>query len=150
MKTNYRLPLSLIISILLIVLCDVVFTLLGQPDSYWIDSAKVSEGSPLGVATLSSSPLAFIVFMSLYMIFWGFVLRIVNIKYSIPITIALAFGHIAGSSSWIGILTYKFFGHNNNFLAWYIMLAYVSLFSLIIGYFIYKEIHSFNPKSLKS
>ncbi|GAB4158541.1 MAG: hypothetical protein Fur003_2370 [Candidatus Dojkabacteria bacterium] len=142
-----KLPKPIIPPIIAAIFCDLFFTLLGQPDSYWNDASKVSEGSPLGVLTLSNSPFTFILFMILYALFIIFLLKKLNFRLALPLGITVALGHIYGSSSWISLLTYKVLGHDKAFLSWYLLIGYLGLWACLFSWVIYKMIKGINETS---
>lgn len=53
--------------VILVMALDFLFTVIGQPNSYWINSANVNEGSPLGFNLLKINPFLFLIFCAVYL-----------------------------------------------------------------------------------
>jgi hypothetical protein len=83
-------------------LLDAGLTLHGQTEFYWTSNySQVSEGSPTFHQLLSIHPLAFVVGQAVWMaIFIAFLLLVPDVLALIA-SIAITFGHTAGSATWI-------------------------------------------------
>ncbi|MDD5145321.1 MAG: hypothetical protein PHF44_00510 [Candidatus Pacebacteria bacterium] len=121
--------------VILVMLFDLVFTLVGQPKMYWKFSYEFfNEGSPLGEILLGHHPVIFILFFAAYMFFVLFLTT--NLKRPFNIIFAMGFflGHAWGSSSWVPGIAGKLFQIKNP--------AYINDWYFIIGYFIFISIIS--------
>ncbi len=122
--------------IILVMILDLVFTLVGQPKYYWGNYLFLSEGSPLGKVLLSWHPAYFVLFFILYLLFVLFL--ITNLKKPLNIIVALSFflGHIWGSASWIPVLLYHF--SQISVGSWYLTIGYFIIISIVSGFCINK------------
>jgi len=137
MKNPFSNTNVLIISpVIMVILLDVIFTLVGQPKSYWQNYTLFNEGSPLG-QILMLSPIYFISFMIVYIVLIS--ILIVNLKRPFNIMIGIGFflGHFWGSSTWLYIIIKKLTGiyiMND----WYLVVGYIIVISIISGFCINK------------
>jgi len=118
--------------LILVMVLDFAFTLIGQPESYWQDHLFFNEGSPLGNLLLPVSPIYFALFFIFYLLFVLFLA--VNLKKPLNIMIFTGFflGHSLGSASWVSLLFYRFFQISIN--SWYLIIGYIVLISIISGF----------------
>ena len=130
--------------IILVMILDLVFTLLGQPPSYWQNYNLFNEGSPLGIILLSIHPAYLILFFILYLLFVLFL--ITNLKKPLKIIVALSFflGHIWGSVSWIPVLLYNF--SQIQIDGWYLSIGYFIIISIVSGFCINKWLKTKNEQ----
>ena len=136
-KNPFSKPSILIfIPVILVMILDLTFTLVGQPDHYWENYSLLNESSPLGASLLSLHPGYFIVFFVFYFLFVLFL--IVNLKRPLNIIVALSFflGHAWGSSSWIPILAYRYTSIYID--SWYLMIGYFIIIAVASGFCINK------------
>lgn len=91
----------LIILMVIVMILDFSFTLLGQPIEYLENYQLVSEGSPMGKLLLPVHPLAFIsvfifwVFLAIYLV------RILKPPWDIMFGTGVILGHFHGSIAWV-------------------------------------------------
>jgi hypothetical protein len=120
--------------VIMVMLFDGVFTLVGQPERYWQDYSLFNEGSPLG-QVLMLHPLYFILFFIFYILFVMFLAA--NLKRPINIMVAVSFflGHAWGGASWTPRIFYLLTGiHITG--DWYPAIGYFVLISIVSGFFI--------------
>lgn len=139
MKINN--PLSknnlLILSpVILVMLFDFIFTLVGQPEIYWTVSYELfNEGSPLGPILFGYHPGIFVLFFTLYLLFVLFLST--NLKRPLNIMVAIGFflGHAWGSSSWLSTLVLRFASFETyvSFNEWYLAIGYFIVIAIISG-----------------
>ena len=128
--------LLLLAPLALVMLLDMVFTLVGQPDYYWQNYQLFNEGSPLG-QSLMLNPAYFLLFFAFYIPFVLFLT--VNLRRPFNIIVYLVFflGHAWGSSSWVPSMFYKATGiyPTEN---WYLIIGYFATVAVISGFCINK------------
>lgn len=122
--------------VILVMLFDLIFTLVGQSEIYWTKSYRFfNEGSPLGEILLGYHPGYFVLFFVFYLLFVLFLTT--NLKRPLNIIVAIGFflGHVWGSSSWIPLLVLRFSSYKNylNFNEWYPTIGYFILIAIISG-----------------
>ncbi|MFA6982062.1 MAG: hypothetical protein WC243_03515 [Patescibacteria group bacterium] len=146
-----KLPRQFIYPVILVILLDIFFTLLGQPKEYWNNPIKVQEGSPFGVLTLSSSPWLFLSAMLIYTIIVSTALRKLPFYLGVFGTISFFLGHVWGSSSWTYTLFLKYITKNPKleFAHWYVMVGYLLLISLTTTLWIGKYLKK-NPQQVNN
>ncbi len=122
--------------VILVMVLDFAFTLVGQPKYYWGNYLFFNEGSPLGKILLSWHPAYFILFFILYLFFVLFL--IINLKRPLNIMVAIGFflGHVWGSASWVPLLFPRFF--QVQIESWYLTIGYFIIISAISGFCISK------------
>jgi len=131
-KTSILITAPLMLTMLL----DGVFTLVGQPAEYWQNYALFNEGSPLG-QILMLNPLYFISFFIIYLVLVPFI--VVNVKrpFSIMIWLGFFLGHVWGASTWV----YRIFADLTGIYdisRWYLVVGYIIIISVVAGIFISK------------
>ena len=122
--------------LLLVLLIDLIFTLVGQPEIYWQNYNFYNEGSPLGIFFLSQHPGYFLLF---YIFYVAVVLLVAtNLKRPFNIVWAISFflGHVWGSATWVDNIFYKFFPDYSFVDNWYLKIFYFILVGAISGFFI--------------
>jgi hypothetical protein len=119
--------------VVLVMVLDGIFTLAGQPDSYWQDYSSFNEGSPLG-QILMLNPVHFVAFFIFYLLIVLFL--IVNIKRPFNIIVAMGFflGHSWGSATWVRTIIYNLTGTQADY--WYSVVGYFIVVAIISGFFI--------------
>ena len=131
-----KFPEQVIPPILLVMVFDLVFTILGQPKGYWGNYSLVNEGSPLGFSLLSRTPFLFIVFFVFYLVVVYFLLKKLPIIFSLPLAITLFIGHVWGSSTWLPIL-YRNIGFETfAFYNCWLKIGYFIILAMITSFFI--------------
>ena len=133
-----RFPKLLIAPVILIVLLDLAFTLIGQPKQYWQDFSKLNEGSPLGVVTLSQNPRFFVAFILIYISLIYILLRKLPLFLSVFLAISFYLGHVYGSSTWVYIVFKKISksAYHYEFISWYITVGYIVMVSFATSLFV--------------
>ncbi|OHA88477.1 MAG: hypothetical protein A2653_00510 [Candidatus Zambryskibacteria bacterium RIFCSPHIGHO2_01_FULL_43_25] len=131
-----KLPRQVTIPVLMVMILDGLFTLVGQPAGYWNNPSLVREGSPLGFSLLLHNPFFFILFFIIYLtvVYWG--LKKLPIVISLPGAIALFLGHVWGSSSWLSVLYRKFGFEIFDFYNWWLSISYFVVIAIITSLFI--------------
>lgn len=121
----------ILIPVIVVMVLDLIFTMVGQSNYYWQNYSLFNEASPLGALLLSLHPGYFILFFIFYLLFVLFLL--VNLKRPLNIIAAVGFflGHAWGSSSWIPILAYRYDLINVN--NWYLTIGYFIIIAIISG-----------------
>jgi len=136
MRISLQKNFLLFAPLILVMILDLIFTLYGQPESYWRDHSLFNESSPLGIFFLSQSPLYFLLFYLVYFIFVLFLISKVKRPFNLMLYIGFFMGHVWGSSSWIGHVFYKIFDYEIDF--WSIKIAYFVIVAIISGFAINK------------
>jgi len=121
----------ILVPLILVMVLDLIFTLVGQSNYYWQNYSLFNEGSPLGASLLSLHPGYFIVFFIFYLLFVSFLL--VNLKRPLNIIVALSFflGHVWGSSSWVPSLVCRYTSIYID--SWYLIVGYFIIIAIISG-----------------
>ena len=125
--------------VILVMILDLVFTLVGQPPQYWQNYSYFNEGSPLG-QTLMLNPFGFILFFTSYILFVVILSGILPRPLNIMFALSFYLGHIWGSSTWLGTIYYKISG-NSYYVwneSWYLSIGYFIFIAIISGFFINK------------
>lgn len=137
----------LIAPVFLVMILDLIFTMVGQSESYWANYKTVNEGSPLGFSLLSFNPLTFIVFFLIYLAIVYFLLKKLPLLLKLVLGVSLFLGHAWGSSSWL----YRFYVMLhlpwNNFIYWYLTVGYFILVSFLAAIIIYPVIKKISKKT---
>lgn len=126
----------LVLPLILVMILDMGFTLIGQLQDYWRNFQFFNEANPTAGFLLSINPALFILFFFLYLIFVLFL--IVNLKKPFNLISYIFFFliHSWGSSSWLSEL---FFSYRINSLGdWCLKIGYFALISLVSGFCINK------------
>jgi len=135
MKTNNpfsKQNILILIPLILVMILDLTFTLVGQPESYWYNYKFFNEGSPLGPVLMSYHPGYFILFFVFYLLFVLFLAT--NLPRPLNIIVAIGFflGHAWGSSSWMQVIIYRFLSIRIN--EWYSVIGYFVIIAIISGF----------------
>ena len=134
LKNPFKMPTLLILGpVVLVMILDLVFTLVGQPEAYWQNFQFFNEASPIGQKLLMTHPIFFILSFIFYTVFVLFL--IVNLKRPLNIILALSafLGHSWGSSSWVPKIFFNLTGFQliNNY---YLILSYFILIAVFSGF----------------
>jgi hypothetical protein len=120
--------------VILAMIIDLVFTVTGQPDSYWTDFSNLNEGSPLGIFFLSRNPILFLIFFLVYILFVLFLITKLKRPLNIMVAIGFFLGHVWGSSTWLWTIFYKITKVQLDFKQfWYLEISYVIFVAVISG-----------------
>jgi hypothetical protein len=133
-KTNIWLTAPLVLAMLL----DGIFTLVGQPDIYWQNYSFFNEGSPLG-QILMLNPLYFISFFIVYLILVAVLTTNLKRPFNIMVWLGFFLGHVWGASTW----TYTIFTDLTGIYtvsSWYLVVGYIVIISVITSFFINKRL----------
>jgi len=95
--------LTILTPMILVMVLDLVFTLVGQPKGYWQDYGLFNEASPLGQA-LMLHPAYFILFFIFYLVFVIFLAGLLLKPFNIMVGVGFFLGHAWGSSTWLGTI----------------------------------------------
>jgi hypothetical protein len=118
--------------LILVMVLDLVFTLIGQSQDYWRNFQFFNEANPLAGFLLSHHPALFVLFFFIYLVFILFLT--VNLKKPFNLILYIFFFliHSWGSSSWLSEL---FFSYQANYLSdWYLHIGYFVFISLVSGF----------------
>lgn len=121
--------------LILVMILDLIFTLVGQPKDYWQNYYLFNEGSPLGSILLPWHPGYFVLFFAFYLLFVLFL--VTNLKRPLNIMLAIGFflGHSWGSASWVSTIFYRL--TDVYFInEWYLIVGYFILIAIVSGFFI--------------
>lgn len=132
-----RQNLLILTPLILVMLFDLVFTLVGQPEIYWESYIFVSEGSPLGYSLLSIHPGIFILFYIFYFLFVLFLVANLKRPFNIMVAIGFFLGHSWGSVSWVPRI-FSFLPNLGFYSNWYYTIGYFIFLAIISGLFIKK------------
>jgi hypothetical protein len=94
------LPASLILLVLLIILTDASFTLMGQPADYWFDHSRAAVSQVWLQTVLEVSPFLFAGVTLLYVIVVGFFLFILTRGPALILWTVLSFVHLNSAIDW--------------------------------------------------
>jgi len=133
LKTN----ILILTPLILVMVLDLIFTLVGQPKDYWQNYYLFNEGSPLGSILLPWHPGYFVLFFAFYLLFVLFL--ITNLKRPINIMVAVGFflGHSWGSASWVPTIFRKLTGLYM-IEDWWLIIGYFVIIAIISGIYINK------------
>jgi hypothetical protein len=126
-----RFPKQFIYPVILVMVIDFIFTLIGQPASYWTNSSSVNEGSPLGVGLLTINPIYFLIFCIIYLLIIIFLIRKLPLFFGGILALSLFLGHSYGSGSWVYTLLHRLGFDLGNFSQWYFTIGYFIVISII-------------------
>ncbi|MDD5144928.1 MAG: hypothetical protein PHW72_02290 [Candidatus Pacebacteria bacterium] len=132
-KTRFLALLPLI----LVMILDLVFTLVGQPKGYWQNYEFFNEAGPLGKFFLSLHPVSFVGFLIIYILFVLFFVSNLKKPLSIIVYITFFLGHVWGSSSWIPLLFNRFSSLRID--DWYLNIGYFVIIAIITGFCLNKS-----------
>jgi hypothetical protein len=86
-------------------LLDYSLTLLGQPATYWAGNyASYNEDDPLGGWALGKHPLAFLVYMLLWIALVSAPVLVLPRSLAKIVSLAVAMGHATGAASWARLM----------------------------------------------
>jgi len=134
-----RVPRKFIYPVALVMVLDFLFTMIGQPSSYWANFSNVNEGSPLGFTLLNINPFLFLLFCAIYLLAMIILIRKLPLIIGAVLGLSLFLGHAWGSSSWVYPLFRKMGFAGGGFSRWYLAVGYFILISLITVLIIIKE-----------
>lgn len=127
-----RKNLLILFPLILVMLLDLIFTLVGQPEIYWQKYIFVEEGSPLGHSLLSFHPGYFILFFIIYLLFVLFLVTNLTRPLNIMVAIGFFLGHSWGSASWVPEI-FAFLPSLGLYSNWYYTIFYFILLAIITG-----------------
>jgi hypothetical protein len=130
--------LFILAPVLLVMILDLIFTMTGQPDYYWQNHAFTNEGSPLGQIIMSANPVYFILFFVFYLVFVIVLVGLLPRPLNIMTGLGFLFGHIWGSSTWLGTIYEKLIGDYFTGNDWYLKIGYFIAIAIISGAFVDK------------
>lgn len=138
--------LLILFPLILVMLLDLIFTLIGQPKIYWKAYIFVSEGSPLGHSLLNIHPGYFILFFIFYLLFVLFL--VTNLKRPLNLMIGIGFflGHSWGSASWVPKI-FSFLPSLGLYNNWYHTIGYFIFLAIISGFCINKWLIKYEKSS---
>jgi hypothetical protein len=91
----------------LLIVGDGVVTLLLQPAAYWTESyALAIERSPLGLRVLTTHPVAFVIFMLIWLVFIVAVVELLHRPWNRALVLTVVVGHTAGLYGWLAPRNY--------------------------------------------
>ncbi|MCX6760618.1 MAG: hypothetical protein NTZ84_00720 [Candidatus Nealsonbacteria bacterium] len=118
--------------LILVMVLDLVFTLIGQSQDYWRNFQFFNEANPMAGFLLSHHPALFVLFFCIYLILVLFL--VVNLKKPFNLIFYIFFFliHSWGSSSWLSEL---FFSFQADYLSnWCLNIGYFIFISLVSGF----------------
>lgn len=118
--------------VILVMILDLVFTMVGQSASYWQNYSFFNEGSPLG-QILMLNPIHFILFFIFYLLLIIFLVSFLPKPFNIIVAIGFFLGHVWGSSTWLGTIFYKLTGDYFTGNVWYLNIGYFIFIAVISG-----------------
>lgn len=126
-----RSNIFLVFPLVLVMVLDLAFTLIGQSQDYWRNFQLFNEANPFAAFLLSHNPALFVLYFCVYIFI--VLLLVVNSEKPFNITLYIFFFliHSWGSSSWLSEL---FFSYQANYANdWYLNIGYFILISLASG-----------------
>ncbi len=134
----------LIIFVVITVILDIIFTLLGQSPKYWENYQLAVDGNPLALFFLLIHPLLFLFFSLIWVSIVTCLIKVLRFPWFIFLGIAVILGHLWGSVTWVpSVLTFLKNPWLEAHWGWYISIIYIILLSVLFGAIIYL----FYPKS---
>jgi hypothetical protein len=97
-----------LIPLILVMVLDLTFTIIGQSSYYWNNHSYYNEANPVGQMLLSTSPIYFVIFSVFYILFILFLVKKLPRPLNIMIYIGFFIGHIWGGASWLPEISSKF------------------------------------------
>lgn len=132
--------------LILVMVFDFVFTLVGQPAAYWQDFSLVREGNPVARFLLTWHYGYFTLVSFIY----GFLVLLLVIKLKRPFNVILAvflfISHGAASASWVPRIFEKITGTYPIDIWWYLNFCYYIFIAIISGFCINKWLKIKNLK----
>ncbi len=133
--------LLIFLPVILVMIFDFLFPLIGQPEIYWtVGYAFNNEGSPLGELLLGYHPEIFAVFFAFYLSLVLFLSANLKRPFNIMVAVGFFLGHAWGSASWIPLIVLRFSSYQTyaDFNEWYATVAYFIVIAVISGFCISK------------
>jgi len=133
-------PLSwyvILIPLVILMVCDLIFTLAGQPEGYWKDHTLYSEENPIAKILLKLGPMWFIGFFIIYIPTVLLIAFKFKNPYNFLFIMLLFMGHAWASASWVpGFLpvSIKYKDDIIPIPGWYSCMAYFFAISLISSF----------------
>jgi len=128
----------ILIPIILVMVFDFVFTLVGQSSSYWKNYNLVNEGDPFARFLLVSHWSYFFIGSFVYLVFIIFLLAKLKRPFNIIIAVAVFTIHVWASSTWLTTIYSKIIGDYTYSTEWCLLIGYFIFLGLITGFFIDK------------
>ena len=97
------------VPLVVVMLFDLAFTLLGQPDEYWDDHDLCDEANRIGNTVLSAGPGYFVLLFILYVFSIVFLVRKLPKIFGVFVAVAVFLAHTWGSASWLLVVSPYFF-----------------------------------------
>lgn len=119
--------------LVLVMVLDLIFTLVGQPEIYWQNYSLFDEGSPLGPVLLSYHPGYFVLFFIFYLLFVLYLINNLPRPFNIMVAVGFFLGHVWGSVSWVSTIFYKLAG-TYAISHWYLAISYFIIIAIISGF----------------
>lgn len=133
-----KLNILILTPLILVMVLDLVFTLAGQPESYWQGNyLHFNEASPLGALLLPIHPAYFVLSFAFYIPFVLFLATNLARPLNIMVAIGFFLGHSWGSSSWVPIVFYKVTKVYTTD-TWYLIIGYLIIIAIISGFCVNK------------
>jgi len=127
----------IVIPVILVMILDLTFTLVGQPEYYWQNYEFFNEGSPLGFILFSHHPAYFVLFFAIYLLLVLVLVTNLMRPFNIMVAVAFFLGHSWGSSSWVPAIFYKLTGIDT-IDSWYLIIGYFIVVAIISGFCVNK------------
>lgn len=121
----------ILIPLILVMVLDLTFTIIGQPNYYWNNHSYYQEENPVGQILLSSSPLYFIVFSVFYILFTLFLVVKLPKPLNIMVYIGFFISHAWAGASWLPEILSRFFLIQTN--EFYSGIVYFIIIAIISG-----------------
>jgi hypothetical protein len=127
-KSNF----IVLIPLILVMVVDIAFTIIGQSKDYWQNYSNFNEANPMGQILLSAGPIYTVIFSALYILLIIFLIKKLPKPLNIMIYIGFFVGHIWGGVSWLPEILEKFFSIEisefNSGIIYFIIIAIISGF----------------------
>lgn len=133
-----KLPGTVAVMALVIIITDTAFTLIAQPPDYWLDYDRVVEYNPLANSLLRTGPIFFIVGSLVYLAVVCTLLGTLAHSLALVLWMITCFAHLSASANWINSI---FLGYEWSLeAARAIYYVYEGLFSAILGVVLYRTL----------
>ena len=139
MKINKLLSknnLLILTPVILVMILDLVFTIVGQSAFYWQNYGFFNEGSPLG-QILMLNPAYLILFFIFYILFVIFLVEFLPKPFNIIVAVSFFLGHAWGSSTWVPAIFRKLTGVYT-IDDWWLIIGYFVIIAIISSFCINK------------
>ncbi len=122
----------ILIPLILVMILDLTFTIIGQPEYYWNNHSYFDEANPIGKILLSTGPLYFIAVFIIYLIGVLFIIIKIHRPWNIMVYLGFFISHAWAGASWTSEILSRYFLMNIN--EFYSGIIYFIIIAIISGF----------------